>query len=139
MAMVDLAQQMKDQSKPLAIKLSSISGRQDIPIHYLEQLFLKLRRAGLVSSIRGSNGGYRLICSEYKIRIYDIIMAVENPLKITRCNIRSLKRNCYRKSGNHCPTYNLWNELSNIIHFFLKKITLADVLENKLDINYLLQ
>ncbi len=81
MAMVDLAAQNSD--RPIA--LAEIAERQDISLSYLEQLFAKLRRGGLVASVRGPGGGYRLARPAEETRIADIILAVDEPIRATRC------------------------------------------------------
>src|SRR3546814_11295586 len=81
MAMVDLAQ--FDSDRPVA--LADIAERQDISLSYLEQLFAKLRRAGLVSSVRGPGGGYRLAYPADDVRVSDVILAVDEPIRATRC------------------------------------------------------
>ena len=86
MAMADLAGQAPeshDRSKPVA--LADIAERQDISLSYLEQLFAKLRRGGLVTSVRGPGGGYRLARPSGELRIADIIVAVDEPIAATRC------------------------------------------------------
>src|SRR5215467_10536733 len=86
MAMADLAGHSPDgtnQSKPVA--LADIAERQDISLSYLEQLFAKLRRGGLVTSVRGPGGGYRLSRPSGELRIADIILAVDEPIRATRC------------------------------------------------------
>src|SRR6476619_3250595 len=80
MAMVDIGQ----QSGGRPVSLAEIAARQDISQEYLEQLFLKLRKAGLVESVRGPGGGYRLSREADDIYIYDIIAAVDEPMKMTR-------------------------------------------------------
>ena len=87
MAMVDLARH--SQGKPVA--LNDIATRQEISLSYLEQLFAKLRRGGLVISARGPGGGYRLARGANETRIADIILAVDEPIKATRCELGSPK------------------------------------------------
>jgi Rrf2 family protein len=82
MAMVDLAQQDNGSCVPLSL----IAERQGLPLQYLEQLFSKLRRGNLVKSARGINGGYELAREANSIRIYDIILCTDAPVKVTRCN-----------------------------------------------------
>src|SRR5258708_19506836 len=81
MAMVDLARHA--QAKP--VSLSDIATRQEISLSYLEQLFARLRRAGLVKSVRGPGGGYRLTRGSADTRVSEIILAVDEPIKATRC------------------------------------------------------
>ncbi|MDC0147484.1 RrF2 family transcriptional regulator [Alphaproteobacteria bacterium] len=124
MAMADMAQQQKE-GRTGPFRLSEIAKRQEISLHYLEQIFGDLRRADLVTSQRGAHGGYHLAQSAGLIRIGDVIGAVDEPLDVTRCQISS---GCL---GNHarCLTHDLWAELSAHIHSFLNGISLADVVD----------
>ena len=129
MAMADLAGHAgeADETKPVA--LADIAQRQDISLSYLEQLFAKLRRGGLVTSVRGPGGGYRLSRSSDALRIADIIMAVDEPIAATRCKQGSV-RGC-TKTGARCVTHDLWEELGQQIHVFLSSVSLADVVEKR--------
>lgn len=126
MAMVDLADEGRD-AKPIA--LADIASRQDISLSYLEQLFSKLRRSGLVDSVRGPGGGYKLSDSSERIRISDIIFAVDEPIAATRCRGASAK-GC-TGTNSRCVTHDLWEELGRQIHLFLHSITLQDVIDKK--------
>lgn len=126
MAMADLAGNEAGQ-KPVA--LADIAQRQDISLSYLEQLFAKLRRGGLVSSVRGPGGGYRLARPSSDLRIADIIVAVDEPIAATRCKPGSAK-GC-TKTGARCVTHDLWEELGQQIHVFLSSVSLADVVERR--------
>ena len=121
MAMVDLT--MYDSNKPITLR--KISERQEISLRYLEQLFLKLRRSGLVISIRGPGGGYKLALDPRAIYISDIISAVDEPVKVTRCETRGLI-SCMSKSSR-CLTHDLWDQLGRQIMIYLSSVTLADV------------
>lgn len=125
MAMVDLARNEAD--KPVA--LNEIAARQEISLSYLEQLFAGLRRGGLVVSARGPGGGYRLAHPANETRISDIMLAVDEPLKATRCNLAS-SRGCTGQQGR-CVTHDLWEELGRQIHIFLSAVTLADVVNKR--------
>jgi Rrf2 family iron-sulfur cluster assembly transcriptional regulator len=130
MAMADLAGHAPDQNntvKPVA--LADIAERQDISLSYLEQLFAKLRRGGLVTSVRGPGGGYRLSRPSADLRIADIIVAVDEPIAATRCKTGSAK-GC-TKTGARCVTHDLWEELGQQIHVFLSSVSLADVVEKR--------
>src|SRR5579872_7281912 len=130
MAMADLAghaAESHEQPKPVA--LADIAERQDISLSYLEQLFAKLRRGGLVTSVRGPGGGYRLSRPSGDVRIADIIVAVDEPIAATRCKTGSAK-GC-TKSGARCVTHDLWEELGQQIHVFLSSVSLADVVEKR--------
>ncbi len=119
-AMIDLAMNAQNH----AVKLNAISERQKISLSYLEQLFSKLRRAGLVESIRGPGGGYVLGKSPDQINIAQIIAAAEDSLDATLC---SGKANC--QSGAPCLTHNLWKNLYQTINEYLSSVTLASLLE----------
>ena len=106
-----------------AVKLNSISERQQISLSYLEQLFSKLRRAGLVESIRGPGGGYILGRDAGEINIAQIIAAAEDELDATLCKG---KANC--QSGAPCLTHNLWENLNHTINAYLSSVTLAGLL-----------
>ena len=125
MALADLACQSKGQ--PVA--LADIAERQDISLSYLEQLFGKLRKGAQVKSVRGPGGGYLLARPAGEIRIADIIMAVDEPIKATRCKPAS-SEGC-RIDGSRCMTHDLWEELGNQIYLFLSTISLQDVIENR--------
>ena len=126
MAMVDLARHA--QAKP--VSLSDIATRQEISLSYLEQLFARLRRAGLVKSVRGPGGGYRLARGSAETRVSEIILAVDEPIKATRCT--EMGATGCRADRSKCLTHDLWEELGNQIHAFLSSVTLLDVLERRL-------
>jgi len=125
MAMVDLAQHSGDAP----VCLSEIAQRQEISLSYLEQLFAKLRRGGLVKSVRGPGGGYLLTYGRDATRIADIILAVDEPIRATRCK-PGATLGC-RGDRSRCLTHDLWEELSNQIHLYLSSVTLADVCEKR--------
>jgi Rrf2 family iron-sulfur cluster assembly transcriptional regulator len=125
MAMADLAG--KGAGGPQT--LGAIAQRQEISLAYLEQLFGKLRRAGLVAGVRGPGGGYRLAKPASQLKIADIVLAVDEPIKATRCRLES-EKGCLGRTGR-CLTHDLWDELGTQIHLFLNSVTLADVLEHK--------
>ena len=125
MAMADLARHSGNGPETL----SGIAQRQEISQAYLEQLFGKLRRAGLVASVRGPGGGYRLARPASELPIADIVLAVDEPIKATRCRSESSK-GCLGKTGR-CLTHDLWDELGTQIQLFLNSVTLADVLEHR--------
>lgn len=125
MAMVDIAR----HSDGAPIPLGEIAERQEISLSYLEQLFAKLRAAGLVRSVRGPGGGYLLAHRADGICIADIILAVDEPIRVTRCTPAAPK-SCGGK-GSRCLTHDLWEELGNQIHLYLSAVTLADVCERR--------
>ena len=125
MAMTDLARHAGTRH----VTLADIARRQAISLSYLEQLFAKLRQRGLVSATRGPGGGYRLAQAANETRIADIILAVDEPIKATRCEVGSLK-GCTGETSR-CLTHDLWEELSRQIQVFLSAVTLSDVLEKR--------
>jgi Rrf2 family iron-sulfur cluster assembly transcriptional regulator len=126
MAMVDLA--CRSNGKPVA--LADIAERQEISLSYLEQLFAKLRKGGLVRSVRGPGGGYMLAHTAEVTRISDIILAVDEPIRATRCATGS-PEGC-RSNKSRCLTHDLWEELGHQIHLYLSAVSLADVRERRI-------
>ena len=122
MAMADLAKNR--ELRP--VSLNEISLRQGISILYLEQLFLKLKQNSLVSSTRGSHGGYVLSKSPDQIKLSNIISAVDEEVKMLKCNKNS-KKGCNGKSIK-CITHSLWDELGEHINLFFENKSLEDVL-----------
>ena len=125
MAMVDLA----SSAKGAPIALADIAERQEISLSYLEQLFARLRKGGLVKSVRGPGGGYLLAHPADAMRISDIILAVDEPIRATRCAAGS-PAGC-RTNRGRCLTHDLWEELGNQIHLYLSSVTVADVCERR--------
>lgn len=125
MAMVDIA--ANSEGKPIA--LADVAERQEISLSYLEQLFGKLRRGGLVKSVRGPGGGYLLARTAAETRISDIILAVDEPIKAVRCTPGS-PAGC-RSNKTRCLTHDLWEELGNKIYLYLNSVSLADVVEKR--------
>lgn len=121
-AMLDLA--VHAQKGP--VSLADISERQGISLSYLEQLFAKLRRNELVSSVRGPGGGYRLGRDSATLNVAEIIDAVNETVDSTRCGGLS---DC--QSGVTCLTHQLWCDLSDQIHDFLSNISLADLVAKR--------
>ena len=108
------------------VSLADISGRREISLSYLEQLFAKLRREQLVTSARGPGGGYRLARSGTDIFVAEIIDAVDESVDVTNCQG---KGNCHQ--GETCLTHHLWEDLSGQIHDFLSQISLGDLMEGR--------
>ena len=121
-AMVDLA--MRQTRGP--VTLAAISERQHISLSYLEQLFGRLRRAKLVSSVRGPGGGYNLAQPAPGISVADIIVAVDEPLDATQCGG---KENCH--DDKRCMTHDLWARLNEKMHEYLASVTLADLVAHQ--------
>lgn len=121
MAMVDLAAQQSDTP----ITLAQIAQRQEIPLAYLEQLFARLRKAGLVKSVRGPRGGYLLGRAPADISIAEIVAAAEESLEMTRCGT-SPKEGCMSPK-TRCLTHDLWEGLTRHIQDYLSAISLEHV------------
>jgi len=125
MAMTELAR----RGGPGAVSLAAISQQQQISKPYLEQLFARLRREGLVQSVRGPGGGYRLAKPAEDLSVAEVVTAVDEPLRATRC--REGGGGCM-KGGVRCLTHNLWEETGRQIHDYLSAISLADVVAGRL-------
>lgn len=123
MAMVDLA--IHSNGKPVG--LAAIAQRQEIPLAYLEQIFARLKKAGVVKSIRGPGGGYLMAKSPSELSIADIMIAADEPMKMTRCDTHE---GCMTKKAR-CLTHDLWEGLSAQIRLYLGSIMLADVCGSK--------
>ncbi|MGK0297977.1 MAG: Rrf2 family iron-sulfur cluster assembly transcriptional regulator [Gammaproteobacteria bacterium] len=117
-AMLDLAIHYKQ----VPVNLADISARQVISLSYLEQLFSKLRKHGLVQSARGPGGGYMLAKQSGDISLSDIVIAVDETVDATRCGGQM---NC--QGEDQCLTHDLWEELSNHIRTYMSGVTLADL------------
>jgi Rrf2 family iron-sulfur cluster assembly transcriptional regulator len=126
MAMVDLARRETEAVR--AVALADIAARQEISLSYLEQLFARLRRRGLVKSARGPGGGYRLAKQASETTIADIVHAVDEPLRATRCGAA---KGCMIK-GERCLTHDLWADLGERIEDYLASVSLADVATGRL-------
>ena len=124
-AMIDLG--LRQNSGP--VTLAAISQRQQISLSYLEQLFARLRRRGLVKSLRGPGGGYRLAREARDTNIADIVLAVDEPLRATRCGAAQSK-GCMLK-GERCITHDLWDEMGRHLHSYLASVTLADLVDGR--------
>ena len=121
-AMVDLS--MRQTRGP--VTLAAISERQHISLSYLEQLFGKLRRAHLVSSVRGPGGGYNLAQNASGISVAQIVTAVDEPLDATQCGG---KENCHDE--RRCMTHDLWATLNEKMQDYLSSVTLADLIAHQ--------
>jgi Rrf2 family iron-sulfur cluster assembly transcriptional regulator len=126
MAMVDLG----CHCRGAPVSLADIAQRQEISLSYLEQLFARLRRGGLVRSVRGPGGGYLPARPLEETRISDIILAVDEPIRATRCPVGT-GTGC-KSDKSRCLTHDLWEELGNQIHLYLSSVSLADVCERRL-------
>ncbi|MBD3820077.1 HTH-type transcriptional regulator iscR [Brevundimonas diminuta] len=126
MAMADLAKNGSGR----AVSLAEIATRQEISLSYLEQLFARLRKGGLVKSIRGPGGGYRLAKGPEETVVADIVLAVDEPIRATRCAAHGTPRGCMT-GGARCITHDLWEDLGAEIHRYLAGVSLADVIEKR--------
>lgn len=123
MAIIEVAKQ--SDAKPLS--LGDIASRLELSLAYLEQLFMKLRRKGLVRSVRGPGGGYVLGRSADAISVAEVMSAAEEPVRMTRCGTEG--NGCI--GSRRCSTHFLWNALGSQIEQFLSAATLADVLHGR--------
>jgi Rrf2 family iron-sulfur cluster assembly transcriptional regulator len=122
-AMIDLA--LNNHSGP--VTLADISERQKISLSYLEQLFGKLRRRSLVSSVRGPGGGYNMANPLDQVSVADIILAVDEPIDATQC---AGKENC--KDDRKCITHDLWTDLNRHIFDYLAAVKLSELVAKQL-------
>ena len=130
MAMADLATRQSAGCECGPVCLAEIAERQQLSLSYLEQLFAKLRRAGLVASARGPGGGYRLVTAPEASPIAAIVAAVDEAIHATRCEGGSggcMAGPTPKSAGEPCQTHDLWFELGRQIELFLSGISLADV------------
>ena len=132
MAVADMAAQTPIDGNAVRSSLADISRRQGISLSFLEQLFGKLRRAGLVESSRGANGGYVLAVSAPELTLDRIIFAVDEDIKAHGCTPEA-KIACTGKTDK-CLTHNLWGALENHIESFLASVTVQDVVDGRLPI-----
>jgi Rrf2 family iron-sulfur cluster assembly transcriptional regulator len=126
MAMVDLS----THARQGPVTLGEIAERQEISLSYLEQLFAKLRQSGLVKSVRGPGGGYLPARPAAETRIADIILAVDEPIRATRC-APGRAIGCH-SDKSRCLTHDLWEELGAQIHLYLTSVSLEDVIERRI-------
>ncbi len=126
-AMLDLAiNEIQDTADHKPVTLAAISERQDISLSYLEQLFSKLRRQGLVKSVRGPGGGYNLAKASSDISVSEIINAVDEQIDATQCGGNE---NC--KEEGRCMTHDLWSALNTKILEYLSGVSLADMVASQ--------
>lgn len=135
MAMVDIAalsaerSQISGKIKP--VKLAEIAERQDIALNYLEQIFTRLKQAGLVNSVKGPGGGYVLAREKNMMTISNIVDAVDESVEMTRCAVHDKKAGCM-KDNSKCLTHDIWEGLTTQIRNYLNSITLEDVCNKKM-------
>lgn len=129
-AMLDLAlNEVTADGGLKPVPLAGISERQDISLSYLEQLFSRLRRQGLVNSVRGPGGGYNLAKTKTDISVSAIISAVDEDIDATQCGG---KENCQGEKGR-CMTHELWASLNTKILDYLSGVSLADLVNSQLN------
>ena len=116
------------------VTLAGVADRQHISLSYLEQLFGKLRRRGLVESVRGPGGGYSLARDAALVTVADIILAVDEPIDATSCNG---EENCH--DDKRCMTHDLWAGLNKHIHAYLSEISLAQLVPTKREVAVVMQ
>ena len=104
------------------VSVSDIASRRNIPVTYLEQLFGKLRRAGILESVRGAQGGYRLARSAKDVTVADILQALGEPVIFGSCQT---EKGC--ENAVTCPTFNLWRKVKGSVDEILRTTTLADI------------
>ena len=121
-AMLDLA--LNESGRP--VTLTTISERQDISLSYLEQLFSRLRKSGLVKSVRGPGGGYRMALDPKDVSVSDIIRAVDEQIDATQCGGNE---NC--QDERRCMTHDLWTALNYKILEYLESVTLAQLVASQ--------
>jgi Rrf2 family iron-sulfur cluster assembly transcriptional regulator len=121
-AMIDVA--LNNGKGP--VTLAAVSERQKISLSYLEQLFGKLRRHGLVDSVRGPGGGYNLARNPDSVSVAEIILAVDEPIDTTQCGGRE---NC--RDEGRCMTHELWASLNDHIFTFLRAVTLDELVREQ--------
>ncbi|MBU2784884.1 MAG: Rrf2 family transcriptional regulator [Acidithiobacillus ferriphilus] len=125
-AMLDLALNQRGG----VVTVADIAQRQQISVAYLEQLFGRLRRYGLVESVRGPGGGYRLAMPDSEIPLTHIVEAVNESISTTQCG--GDPQQCCKGDGQQCLTHDLWEELGGRIAQFLGGITLGQLVEQQL-------
>ena len=125
MALADIAQ----NANGAPVNLAAIAARQEISQEYLEQIFGKMRKFGLVNSVRGPGGGYLLARDPAEIIIADIIQAADEQIAVTRCQDGDAVTGCV--GGDKCLTHELWAALGRQIYGFLSSVTLGDVVAKR--------
>lgn len=114
--------------------IKNIAERQGISENYLEQLIAQLKKAGLVASIRGANGGYILTRDTKEITVGDVLRALEDDLQITKCAGQKLT-SCGNSNCSKCVTKNVWEKLTESVNTAADSITLADLVNDFKEIN----
>lgn len=128
MALIDLAMYSQNDG---AVSLSEIAARQTISLSYLEQLFAKLRRKGLVKAKRGPNGGYKLAKPMENIDMASVIFAVDEPMKATACD--GSKTGACGGRTSKCIAHDLWAALTVEIQGFMRGVSLRDIINGRFE------
>lgn len=133
MAMLDLAEMSTVSDKP--VTLAQIAERQRISLSYLEQLFAKLRKAGVVESLRGPGGGYTLARPAAHVWLAEIVHAIDEDLDLTRCKTMYKLEGIHPRTGcvvgAKCNAHDLWQALSNHVDTFFQRVSLQMVLDGE--------
>lgn len=136
MAMLDLAQLAAVSPRP--VTLAQIADRQQISLSYLEQLFAKLRKAGVVDSVRGPGGGYMIPKPLTLVWLADIVSAVDEVIDVTRCGAMGDPHGPAEGAGcvhgGKCNSHDLWSALGMHIEGFLRRVNLQMVLDGDFDL-----
>lgn len=120
MAVIEIA----DEKENRPVSLLTISKKQDISLSYLEQIFMCLKKAQIVKSVKGPGGGYILAKNRHEITVAEIIKAIGESIKMTRCG--DVKKSCV-VSGAKCKTHHLWHGLENKIYEYLNSVNIGDI------------
>ncbi|MEM9248916.1 MAG: Rrf2 family transcriptional regulator [Pseudomonadota bacterium] len=129
-ALVDLALSKDTDGSPSLVTLADISKRQNISLHYLEQLFVRLRRTGLVESVRGPGGGYRLAKAPSEIRVADVLEAVDETMSALHKGAGA--KGAQSGSRAQSLTNRVWEGLSAQVYVYLHQVRLSDIVGNEL-------
>ena len=127
MAVISLASNLQN-SKPVPIK--TIAAEQGLSLYYLERIFAKLAKAGIVKSVKGPGGGYIFCKKPEEITLREILQAVGENVEITKCGIENLS-SCSNAGFSKCNSHNLWANLSSYIQQYLRSTTLQDIKEKR--------
>ena len=109
------------------VRLREIAAEQDISESYLEQIFMALRRAGLLESARGAQGGYALARAPETITVGEIVRVLEGPIAPVSCVLEGKHEDCRRSGAADCPTRPVWARLADCMNLILDSVTLADI------------
>ena len=120
MAVIEIA----DEKENRPVSLLTISKKQDISLPYLEQIFVHLKRAKIVQSVRGANGGYILAKDRKDITAAEIVGAIGESMKMTRCN--NVQKSCVT-TGSKCKTHHIWHGLESKIQEYLNSVVIGDI------------